>query len=312
MTAPFNTAAVIGLGLIGGSVARDLHALGVTVLAYDADPVQLAHAVRDGVVDRRLSAGLEELADADLVVLAVPVNEALRMLRRAAPFLGATALVTDVGSTKGSIVALATELELGERFVGAHPMAGDHRSGWGASRVGLFLDAPLYLCPTPRTTPRAMALATSLWRQLGARPIEMDASEHDERLAWTSHLPHMVAVVLGLTLREGRVSRDDLGPGGRDMTRIAGSSPEMWTAISIDNAEPIATSLAVAERELRALREEVERCDADALHARFAAARAWFSEVPSNASADEARRATPHADSTPIVVGTRGPSFRSD
>lgn len=311
MTLPFNTAAVVGLGLIGGSVARDLHAAGVRILAYDADPAQLALAMREGVVDRRLSGELEELADADLVVVAVPVNEALSVLRRAAPFLGATALITDVGSTKASIVALATELGIGERFVGAHPMAGDHRSGWNASRVGLFLDAPLYLCQTPRTTHRAMTLATSLWRTLGARTIEMDAAAHDERLAWTSHLPHMVAVVLGLTLGEGRVARDDLGPGGRDMTRIAGSSPEMWTAIAIDNAGPIAASLEVAERELRMLREEVERCDADSLHSRFAAARAWFSEVQMPRS-DEMARGAAHASSPPIIVGTRGPSFRSD
>jgi prephenate dehydrogenase len=300
---PFTHAAVIGLGLIGGSVARDLAALGLVVSAYDADAGQLGAAVRDGVVHRRLSATMDGIADADLVVIAVPVDEALEVLRTAARHLKRALLITDVGSTKARIVALATELGLGERFVGAHPMAGDHRSGWMASRAGLFVDAPLYLCPADDAVPQAMTLADSLWRTLGARPIEMDATAHDERLAWTSHLPHMIAVVLGLTLGEGGVGRDDLGPGGRDMTRIAGSSPDMWTAIAVDNADPIDAALTVAEREIGALREEIARRDASALHARFTAARSWFS----------AAAAAPKDNlvSAEIAIGARGPRLRS-
>jgi prephenate dehydrogenase len=301
---PFSKPAVVGLGLIGGSVARDLAALGMKVSAFDADADQLAAAIRDGVVHHRLTASLDGLADADLVVIAVPVDEALGILRRAAPVLGKAALITDVGSTKARIVSLATELGLGERFVGAHPMAGDHRSGWAASRAGLFLDAPLYLCPTPDSTPRAMALAESLWRTLGARSIEMDAVAHDQRLAWTSHLPHMIAVVLGLTLGEGNVYREDLGPGGRDMTRIAGSSPDMWTAIAVDNADPIEAALAVAEREISALRDEISRRDATAIHARFAAARAWFHETAPPPK-------DPRLITSEIAISVRGPRLRS-
>ena len=301
---PFKHAAVIGLGLIGGSVARDLAAMGLRVSAFDADATQLAAAMRDGVVHTRLNQSLDGLEAADLVVIAVPVDEALAVLRLGAPRLGRTALITDVGSTKARIVALATELGIGERFVGAHPMAGDHRSGWSASRAGLFVNAPLYLCPATDTVPQAMTLADTLWRTLGARPIEMDAVSHDERLAWTSHLPHMIAVVLGLTLGEGGVTRDDLGPGGRDMTRIAGSSPDMWTAIAVDNSEPIDAALAVAEREITALREEIARRDAAALHARFTAARSWFNHAPRT-------QETIRNVSTEIVSSARGPRLRS-
>jgi prephenate dehydrogenase len=305
MSLPFRSAAVIGLGLIGGSVARDLAALGLRVSAYDADSSQLSAAMRDGVVHHRLSSSLEGVGDVDLVVIAVPVDEALAVLRRAAPFLGGAMLITDVGSTKARIVALATELGVGGRFIGAHPMAGDHRSGWLASRAGLFADAPLYLCPTVDATSQAKTLAQSLWRTLGARAIETDATAHDERLAWTSHLPHMVAVALGLTLGEGNVTRDDLGPGGRDMTRIAGSSPDMWTAIAVDNADPIEAALAVAERQIAALRDEVARRDAPALHARFTAARSWFSSTAPLPSEPRS-----HV-STEVVVSSRGPSLRS-
>ncbi|HEX4683140.1 MAG TPA: prephenate dehydrogenase/arogenate dehydrogenase family protein [Gemmatimonadaceae bacterium] len=269
-------AAVIGLGLIGGSVARDLAANGVTVRAYDADPAQLDAAARDGVVTHRLDSSLCGVEGAELVVIAVPVDAALDVLRCIAPLVGQSKLVTDVGSTKGRIVALAGELGLGDRFVGSHPMAGDHRSGWNASRAGLFVDAPVYLCPVPNAPGSPMRTAQALWRGLGATTIEMDADEHDRWLAWTSHLPHMIAVALGLTLEEGRVTRDDLGPGGRDMTRIAGSSPEMWTAIGVDNAAEIERALAVAERAIAAMRAALRTQDRRALRETFVAARAWF------------------------------------
>jgi 3-phosphoshikimate 1-carboxyvinyltransferase len=121
-----------------------------------------------------------------------------------------------------------------------------------------------------------LRLARELWCAVGASPIEMDATRHDERLAWTSHLPHMVAVTLGLCLAEGGVLRGELGPGGRDMTRIAGSSAEMWTAIAVDNAVEIERALMVAQREITALREAIGRGDGDAVREIFLAARAWF------------------------------------
>ncbi|HXT16004.1 MAG TPA: prephenate dehydrogenase/arogenate dehydrogenase family protein [Gemmatimonadaceae bacterium] len=276
MTLEFSSAAVIGLGLIGGSVARDLAANGVKVLAYDADAAHLDAAVRDGVVSVRLDDTFAGVRGVQLVVIAVPVDAALDVLRRIAPQAAGARLITDVGSTKARIVELAQDLGLAGSFVGSHPMAGDHRSGWAASRAGLFVDAPMYLCAPRDGSPHAMMLAENFWRALGARTIEMDADAHDKWLAWTSHLPHMIAVVLGLTLGEGGVGRDDLGPGGRDMTRIAGSSPEMWTAIGMDNALEIARSLAVAEREIARLRGALKDRDAAALREMFAAARTWF------------------------------------
>jgi len=276
VTLEFSSAAVIGLGLIGGSVARDLAANGVKVLAYDADAAHLDAAVRDGVVSVRLDDTFAGVRGVQLVVIAVPVDAALDVLRRIAPQAAGARLITDVGSTKARIVELAQDLGLAGSFVGSHPMAGDHRSGWAASRAGLFVDAPMYLCAPRDGSPHAMMLAENFWRALGARTIEMDADAHDKWLAWTSHLPHMIAVVLGLTLGEGGVGRDDLGPGGRDMTRIAGSSPEMWTAIGMDNALEIARSLAVAEREIARLRGALKDRDAAALREMFAAARTWF------------------------------------
>jgi prephenate dehydrogenase len=281
-TFPFDSAAVIGLGLIGGAVVRDLAARGVRVSAYDRDPVQLEAARSDGVVSRALDASLRGLGEVQLVVIAVPVDAALDVLRLVAAQVCAagsrTLLVTDVGSTKGRIESLAVELGLAQRFIGSHPMAGDHRSGWSASRAGLFAGAPLYLCAPPGAAAPTLGLARRLWSELGASLVEIDAREHDLRVAWTSHLPHMVAATLGLALARGGFRRDDLGPGGRDMTRIAGSSPEMWTAIGIDNAAAIDETLAAAEAELARFRDALRRSDAGRLRERFIAARAWFDQ----------------------------------
>jgi prephenate dehydrogenase len=140
----------------------------------------------------------------------------------------------------------------------------------------LFEGARVYLCPGDDTPASAVDRAASLWRWLGAVPASMRADEHDRHLAWTSHLPHIISTTLALALADGRVRRDDLGPGGRDMTRLAGSSAEMWTAIAGENAAAIDAALAAAERHLAEFRDLLQRPDAASLHQRFSGARAWF------------------------------------
>jgi prephenate dehydrogenase len=268
--------AIIGLGLIGGSMARDLAALGMEVRAYDADESRLAAAMRSEVVSVALDESLAGLRDVDAVIIAIPVDAAIDVLHRVAAIAHRARLITDVGSTKTRIVDAASELSLGDRFVGGHPMAGDHRSGWDASRTGLFRGAPVFLCPTRESNSDAIDAATALWRSIGARPECMSAKQHDLKLAWTSHLPHMVSTALALALAGASVDRTSLGPGGRDTTRLAGSSPEMWTAIALENASAIAGALQRAEREMAELRRTLERADPDEIRARFENARAWF------------------------------------
>jgi 3-phosphoshikimate 1-carboxyvinyltransferase len=272
----FDTAAVIGLGLIGGSVARDLAARGVRVRAFDRDTEQLDAAIRDGVVSEALDASLSGVSDCDLVVIALPVDAAVQMLRRVAPNVGGARLITDVGSTKGSVVREAEALGVAANFVGSHPMAGDHRSGWSASRAGLFDGAPVYLCAAPGTSDAAMELAHALWHTFGATATVMDAEAHDVQLAWTSHLPHMIATAIGNALARRGLWRDDLGRGGKEMTRIAGSSPAMWSAIAVDNAPAIDLALAAFEQEIVRMRGALARTDVEDLRGCFSAARAWF------------------------------------
>jgi prephenate dehydrogenase len=267
-------AAVIGLGLIGGSVARDLAARGIHVLGYDRDPATLAEALRDGGIHEALTPELD--ADADVVVVAVPVSAAASVLRALGPRLRAATLITDVGSTKESIVHAAEDAGLGARFVGSHPLAGDHHSGWSSSRAGLFDGARVFLSPTPSTGADALEAAHALWRDLGAHTEVVDAAEHDRRLASISHLPQALATALGSLLAAQEISRGDLGPGARDMTRLAGSSPEMWTAIAADNAHHLSEAVGTMEERLGALRDALARRDVEWLRGFFEDGNRWF------------------------------------
>ena len=269
------TVAVAGLGLIGGSVARELAARGVRVLGYDRDPAAAEAARGDGTLAAVLGEDFAGAEEADVFLVAVPVLAARAVLQAARPRLGAVRLVTDAGSTKRSIAAAAEEMGIGDRFVGSHPLAGDHRSGWSASRAGLFAGARVFLCPTDRTGDEALSLARALWTLVGGVPEVVSAEEHDRRLAWASHLPQALSSALAAALDVRGVARAELGPGGRDVTRLAGSSPEMWTEILRDNADAVAEALAAVEAEVRGMREAVEADDVDRLRALFAAAQAW-------------------------------------
>jgi prephenate dehydrogenase len=273
------TVAVAGLGLIGGSLARDLAARGVRVLGCDPDAGALDAAVAEGVVSA-LGAGLEGVEDADALVLAVHVHAAPALLQAVAPRLGRVRLVTDAGSTKAGIVAAAARLGLGAKFVGAHPLAGDHRSGWPASRLGLFAGAALYLTPSAESGAEAVALARELWTRVGARMVEMDAEEHDRLLAWVSHLPQVVSSALAAVLAGRGITRGDLGRGGRDITRLAGSSPEMWRDILAANAASVTGAIAEMERQLASARAAIGSGDAEAIRAWLAESNQWAARDP--------------------------------
>jgi prephenate dehydrogenase len=277
---PDTRIAIIGLGLMGGSLARALAARGVRVLGLDSNWEHLAAAVREGVVHEELDSGLAGLDSAEVVLLAVPVGATVGLLPRIAPHVAGARLIMDVASTKRSIVSAAEEAGLGARYVGAHPLTGSHRSGWGASRASLFEDARIFLCPTAHTSPQTLQLAESFWRELRAGVEVLDASSHDAQMAWRSHLPHLLSTALAVTLRDAGVRRSALGPGGRDMTRLAGGSTAMWSAIVADNAPAIVSAVAACEQRLGALREALVRGDADALRDFLRSGAEWFDGEP--------------------------------
>jgi prephenate dehydrogenase len=269
------TVAIAGLGLIGGSLARDLAARGVRVLGADVDRGTVDAALCEGVLSAALGEDWGGLEDADVFVLAVPVRAAPALLESALPRLDGVRLITDAGSTKTSIVAAARRLGLGATFVGAHPLAGDHRSGWASSRPGSFDGATVYITPTDASTADAVSLARALWTSVGGMVTEIGVDEHDRRLAWTSHLPQVVSSVLAAALAEQGIARGDLGPGGRDVTRLAASSPAMWRDILADNAAAVADAIGAVERRLASIRTAIESGDEAAIRAWLADAKMW-------------------------------------
>ena len=272
--------AVIGLGLMGGSLARALAQRGAWVLGHDRNAIHLDAALDAGAVHESLGADLEGAESADVIVLALPVDVTVTMLERHAAAFGAARLVTDLASTKRSIVSAAERMGLGPRYVGAHPLTGSHRSGWTASRASMYDGARVFLCPAPSATAESVALAHGLWRSLRSGVEVLDAAEHDAQMAWRSHLPHVLSTALAVTLREAGVRRSALGPGGRDVTRLAGGATSMWSAILDDNAPAIVQALEAYEGQVRAFRQALECGDADTARALLVAGNSWFDGEP--------------------------------
>jgi prephenate dehydrogenase len=252
---PLRRIAIVGVGLIGGSIGlmarRRLR--GVTVTGVDRGAV-LRGARRRGAIDAgatRLGPGLR---DADLVVLALPVEAILAILPRLARHLPAGAMVTDVGSTKGAILAAARRAGLAARFVGGHPMAGSERTGVGHADARLLHGAPWILCPAGRGA--ALPWVRRVIGRLGARPVVMGAGRHDRVVAHLSHLPQAVSLALALAADRGagRPGRGLAGPAFRQMTRVAESAPALWRGIFRTNAAETRRALARFERELRGIR----------------------------------------------------------
>lgn len=223
---------VIGTGLIGTSVGLAARRAGIErVVGVDRDR---------GVADAALAIGgftelLDDvaLAEVELVVVATPVTAAASIL----PSILSDAVVTDVVSTKRTILRLASEAGLGERFCGAHPMAGSDRSGPDAARADLFDDAPCHLCPGEASA-ATVERVTAFWQSLGCRTTTpMSAEAHDRLVARVSHLPHVTAVALRTLLAGDHVHG---GQGMADMTRIAGGDTELWLGILSDNADEVA------------------------------------------------------------------------
>lgn len=266
---------IIGLGLIGGSLARDLAAAGWRVLGADQDPDTLRAATDDGVVSGAMEP--QALATLDLLVLALPVRAAAHRLRELAAEVdpGSELVITDAGSTKRSILAAADASGVGTRFVGSHPMAGSHRSGWQAGQGDLFRQRTVWICPADASTGEAVERVEAMWRTVGAVPARIDAVDHDRLMARTSHLPQLAVTALATVLSRHGLPPDALGPGGRDTTRLAGSDPDMWTDIALDNRDEIAPALDALTEALTELTRAIRDGDAAAVRSRLQASRDW-------------------------------------
>ena len=260
------TVAIVGLGLIGGSVARDLrrtgfatHLTGVEKRRDHAD-----EALRLGLVDA--IAPLEEaVAVAELVVLATPMDALLTVLPRVLDHLADDATALDLGSVKLSLVSAVATHPRRHRYVATHPMAGTENAGPSASLPRLFEGKVAILCDPEATAVSARATAEAFYAALGMRIVTMTAAEHDHHAAWLSHAPHVVAYALALAaLREENDSRmpfDLAGGGFASMVRVAQSAPEMWVPILLQNRSDISEAIQAISHQLLTLREAVENGD---------------------------------------------------
>lgn len=245
-----NRLCIIGVGLIGGSLARAARRAGACreVVGAGRNEAQLRKAVELGVVDRYSTRIAEAVAGADMVVLAVPLGAMEETLRQMAGHLMPGTVITDVGSAKGSVVAAARAVfgEVPANLVPGHPIAGTERSGVEASFAELFEGRRVILTPLAETDPQALRKVRDLWEAAGAEVVDMGVEHHDEVLAATSHLPHLLAFALVDTLArmdEGEeIFRYSAG-GFRDFTRIASSDPVMWRDICLANHEAIVAML---------------------------------------------------------------------
>ncbi len=278
---PFERLCVIGVGLIGGSLARAARAAGACreVVGCGRDPAHLQRAQALGVIGRYETDPALAAAGADLVVLAAPVGAYAALLRRVGPALAEGAIVSDVGSVKGAVIE-AARAALGPRFpafVPGHPIAGAEHSGVEASRADLFRGRCTVLTPCAETHAAAVRRVGAFWEACGAQVVEMDAAHHDAVFAATSHLPHLLAYTLvdWMAQRPDAAELFDFAGGGfRDFTRIASSDPAMWRDICAVNAEEITTVLDGFRAALDRLRAAVHGGDGAALEAVFRNAKA--------------------------------------
>jgi len=251
MSRLFERVTVVGVGLIGGSLAGAMRAAGLAgeVVGFGRGEANLETARARGLVDRATRDPAAAAAGADAIVLAVPHGSYAAVAAALRPHAPAGALLTDVGSVKAMPVAALERAWAGRGpVVGAHPIAGSEASGAGAARLDLFRDRPCIVTPTATTDPDALGRVRALWTALGARVEEMPPAVHDELLARASHLPHLVAYALtaavGAGTADGRAAIDYVGTGFRDTTRIAASASQLWADIALANAPALASALA--------------------------------------------------------------------
>lgn len=264
---------VVGLGLMGGSLCRAIKAAapGCEVIGVDPRAAEGALALEAGAIDR-YEADLEgAVVGADLVVVATPLGVALDLFRTRRGALGAARRLTDMVSVKAPVQRAAEDAGLSGIYVGAHPICGGTGSGFSAGRADLFEGASVWLCAGSSVTDTLKQEIEGFWASVGGRIEWSEAQDHDRRMAWVSHLPQLVANALAGALDSAGFSREELGPGGRDMTRLAGSNPEIWKDLlevsapvtgvgitSVSNALNVLADL-LARREIGRIAEFMER-----------------------------------------------------
>jgi prephenate dehydrogenase len=287
MEKPFERVAIIGLGLLGGSMARALKATGQVreIVGYGRTQERLDYALEQGIADTVTRDPAQAVRGADFVVVATPVGLIPTLLDQLAGHIEPDAIVIDVGSTKESIVRHAESvLPDSVHFVGCHPMAGSEESGVQASSPILFENALCVVAASARVEVSAVQRVVRMWEGLKARVMVMSPGEHDMLVAAASHLPHLVAVSLCNAINGLSADNEKILPllagGFRDTTRVASGSPEMWRDILLSNREPISRVLGQFADSLQFLRARLDNADPGELIDMFHGAKEFRDSIP--------------------------------
>ncbi len=267
---------IVGLGLIGGSVARALKRMDdpPEIAASSLSAAELSRAVEEGVADEVHGDPEEVASEVGLVIYATPLEVTLELLRTHRERWSADAVITDVSGLKEPVLRRIREIGAGERFVGSHPMAGSEERGYGASRADLFRDAVVHLV-RGEAEETAAERVEALWTAVGARPAWCEAAVHDEEIVWSSHLPQLVSNAVAAVLAREGVGPGSLGTGGRDVTRLAASPPELWGELLRRMPTSERRALEAVARELERLAELLAEDRHEELAAYMDATRRW-------------------------------------
>jgi prephenate dehydrogenase len=274
--AEYDTVAIVGVGLIGGSIGLALRErkLARRIIGVGRRQTSLDAARKIGAIDHGVTSLSGGVAEAQVLIVATPVDTIAERIVQASAAVPPDCLITDAGSTKEQIVtkvdaALAARRG-GPRFIGSHPLAGDHRTGAEHARADMFDGRVVVITPTEATRPAAVTEASGLWQSLGANVISMAPEKHDAALAITSHLPHLVAIALASSTPSEFLPLT--ASGWRDTTRIAGVDPKIWQPIFTANREHVLDALDTMSDVLGGLRESLEQGDNESLIATLEAA----------------------------------------
>ncbi len=278
----YDRLALIGVGLIGSSIARAAREQGVVkeIVATARSEATRKRVVELGIADKVVATSAEAVKDADLVIVCIPVGACGAVAAEIGPHLKAGATVSDVGSVKGSVVRdMAPHLPAGTQFVPAHPVAGTEYSGPDAGFAELFVNRWCILTPPEGTSPEATERLAAFWRSFGAKVETMTADHHDLVLAVTSHLPHLIAyTIVGTAFELREVTQNEVlkfsAGGFRDFTRIASSDPTMWRDIFLANKDAVLEMLGRFSEDVSELTRAIRRGDGDALFNIFTERRA--------------------------------------
>ncbi|MCV9967537.1 prephenate/arogenate dehydrogenase family protein [Pararhizobium sp. BT-229] len=282
MAKQFETIALVGIGLIGSSIAREIKDKGLagSVVVSSRSDATLKRAEELGLGDRYTTSAAEAVKDADLVVVSVPVGASGAVAAEIAANLKPGAIVTDVGSTKGSVITqMAPHIPEGVHFIPGHPIAGTEYSGPDAGFIGLFKGRWCILTPLPDTDEAAKAKLRTFWETLGSMVDDMDPEHHDKVLAIVSHLPHIIAYnIVGTADDLEAVTESEVikysASGFRDFTRLAASDPTMWRDVCLHNKDAILEMLARFSEDLAYLQRAIRWGDGEKLFDLFTRTRA--------------------------------------